>query len=291
MAEAHRLVSPARVFARPTADQIWLGPAQQTALSQLSRPHRPASARRPTVERQEHAAQSPRGQLGTRTRGAAVSGPEGDPAGVLTTLLLGADLAPWELSEVEQRNLLTVFVHQRRAQGRRRRHRDRRCAYVYRPPRGKRSSDCWRSRSTKRAQSNCCSRGPPALPSASTERRMLHRDGILRAHAASSVARRPRELPRVAARAVSRWQTLLTPTATQMIARLSGGRYTARRRALPNFIAVATPVRLDRVDARRGAASAARCSPLGRARSSKRPLNRTPNPKSARRSAAGIPAD
>ena len=36
MAEARWLVSPARVFARPTADQIWLGPAQQAALSQLS---------------------------------------------------------------------------------------------------------------------------------------------------------------------------------------------------------------------------------------------------------------
>ena len=38
MGETRRLVSPARVFARPTADQIWLGPSQQTALSQLSRP-------------------------------------------------------------------------------------------------------------------------------------------------------------------------------------------------------------------------------------------------------------
>src|SRR5215831_16613597 len=37
MAEARWLVSPARVFARPTADQIWLGPAQQAALSQLSK--------------------------------------------------------------------------------------------------------------------------------------------------------------------------------------------------------------------------------------------------------------
>ena len=37
MAEARCLVSPARVFARPTADQIWLGETQQGALSQLSR--------------------------------------------------------------------------------------------------------------------------------------------------------------------------------------------------------------------------------------------------------------
>jgi hypothetical protein len=38
---------------------------------------------------------------------------------VLANLLLSADLAPWELSEIEQRNLFTVFVQQRRAQGRR----------------------------------------------------------------------------------------------------------------------------------------------------------------------------
>mgnify|MGYP003575233312 CR=1 FL=1 len=37
MGETHRLVSPARVFARPTADEIWLGAAQRAALSQLSR--------------------------------------------------------------------------------------------------------------------------------------------------------------------------------------------------------------------------------------------------------------
>ena len=36
MGEARRLVSPARVFARPTSDEIWLEAAQQAALSQLS---------------------------------------------------------------------------------------------------------------------------------------------------------------------------------------------------------------------------------------------------------------
>ena len=46
-------------------------------------------------------------------------GPKDDAAAVLATLLLSADLAPWELSEIEQRNLLTVFVQQRCLQGRR----------------------------------------------------------------------------------------------------------------------------------------------------------------------------
>jgi hypothetical protein len=45
-------------------------------------------------------------------------GPKADAGAVLSSLLLSADLAPWDLSEVEQRNLLTVFVHQRRLQNR-----------------------------------------------------------------------------------------------------------------------------------------------------------------------------
>jgi pSer/pThr/pTyr-binding forkhead associated (FHA) protein len=46
-------------------------------------------------------------------------GPKEDAASVLSSLLLAADLGPWELSEIEQRNLLTVFLQQRRLQGRR----------------------------------------------------------------------------------------------------------------------------------------------------------------------------
>ena len=38
---------------------------------------------------------------------------------MLASLLLSADLAPWDLSEIEQRNLLTVFIQQRRSQNRR----------------------------------------------------------------------------------------------------------------------------------------------------------------------------
>jgi pSer/pThr/pTyr-binding forkhead associated (FHA) protein len=60
--------------------------------------------------------------LGTKLHPNAVvlhcRGPKADACAVLTSLLLSADLAPWDLSEVEQRNLLTVFVHQRRLQNR-----------------------------------------------------------------------------------------------------------------------------------------------------------------------------
>lgn len=119
MAEARAIVSPAKVFARPTADQIWLGPAQQAALSRLSRPVRvrallgPASSGKTTLLN----------HLGSRLEADGVvlhlRGPKDDATGVLATLLLNAGLAPWELSEIEQRNLLSVFVQQRRSQGRR----------------------------------------------------------------------------------------------------------------------------------------------------------------------------
>jgi hypothetical protein len=49
----------------------------------------------------------------------ACRGPKDGSVAVLASLLLSADLAPWDLSEIEQRNLLTVFLQQRRSQNRR----------------------------------------------------------------------------------------------------------------------------------------------------------------------------
>ncbi len=119
MAEARSMVSPARVFARPTADQIWLGPAQQAALSQLSRDSRtrlllgPPSSGKTTLLNHVVAT------LGDDRIALQCRGPKDDAAAVLASLLLSADLAPWELSEIEQRNLLTVFLQQRWSQRRR----------------------------------------------------------------------------------------------------------------------------------------------------------------------------
>jgi hypothetical protein len=47
------------------------------------------------------------------------AGAKTTPAGLLSALLTSADLQPWDLSEVEQRNLLTVVIQQRRAQHKR----------------------------------------------------------------------------------------------------------------------------------------------------------------------------
>src|SRR4029078_8600121 len=105
MAEARCLVSPARGFARPTADQIWLGPDQQAALRQLSRVARlrlltgPASSGKSTLL--NHAAD----QIVLDTVVLHCRGPKNTAVVVLSSLLLGAHLSPWELSEVEQRNL------------------------------------------------------------------------------------------------------------------------------------------------------------------------------------------
>jgi general secretion pathway protein A len=119
MGEAHKLVSPARVFARPTADDIWLGAVQQAVLSQLSRPAPVRALVGPPSSGKTTLLQ----HLCARLHPAAVvlrcRGPKQDASAVLASLLLSADLGPWDLSEVEQRNLLTVFLQQRHSQNRR----------------------------------------------------------------------------------------------------------------------------------------------------------------------------
>src|SRR5215471_3252245 len=119
MAEARWLVSPARVFARPTADQIWLGATQQAALSQLSGSTRIRSLVGPPSSGKTTLLNHFAAQLRDDCVVLYCRGPKEDATAVLANLLLGADLAPWELSEVEQRNLFTVFVQQRRAQRKR----------------------------------------------------------------------------------------------------------------------------------------------------------------------------
>jgi hypothetical protein len=106
------------VFARPTADDIWLGPAQQAALSQLLR----TAPVRVLVGPASSGKTSTLQHLASRQYGNPVTlhcrGPKENASSVLASLLLCADLAPWDLSEIEQRNLLTVFVQQRRLQNR-----------------------------------------------------------------------------------------------------------------------------------------------------------------------------
>jgi energy-coupling factor transporter ATP-binding protein EcfA2 len=111
-------VSPARVFARPTADHVWLGAAQKAALDHLVKESKyrillgPSSSGKSTLL----------SHLGHALKDDVVlpiAGPQQHGRNVLTRLLLGADLAPWDLSDTDQRNLLSVVIQQRLSQGRR----------------------------------------------------------------------------------------------------------------------------------------------------------------------------
>ncbi len=248
MGETHRLVSPARVFARPTADEIWLGPAQQAALSQLSRPTAlrlilgPSSSGKTTLLN----------HLGARLHPNAVvltcRGPKDDAAGVLASLLLSADLAPWDLSEIEQRNLLTVFVQQRRSQ-------DRRVLLLiddvhhFKPAALEEIERLLAFRIERQPALAVVVAGPPTIgPHWHDVRRRLDVD--LLAH--ELVVPLQEDVVGYLEWRLSRFdmQGFITPVALQMIARLCGGRYAAADVLCQMVLLVLRQLSLDRADAR-----------------------------------------
>jgi type II secretory pathway predicted ATPase ExeA len=249
MGETRRLVSPARVFARPTADQIWLGPSQGAALSQLSLPTQlrllvgPPSSGKTTLL----------AHLGATLNTEAVilqsRGPKDSAAGVLTSLLLSADLAPWELSEIEQRNLLTVLLQQRRSQR-------RRILLVLDDTHTFKES-AWeeierlalfkvdRRPAVEMLLAGSCSietrmeRLAALLPGATVATHVLH-------------AATQEDLIAYLFWRLARFDLadLMTPVAAQMIARLSGGRYAAADVLCQMALLLLRQLRLERVDAR-----------------------------------------
>jgi type II secretory pathway predicted ATPase ExeA len=248
LGEAHKLVSPARVFARPTADEIWLGPAQQAALSQLSRPAAirlivgPPSSGKTTLLNHFGA------HLAKDSVVLACRGPKDDAATVLAALLLSADLAPWDLSEVEQRNLLTVFIQQRRSQ-------NRRVllliddAHNFAPAAVEEIERILVFKIEKRSALEAVVAGPASITSQwSDVRRRLGLE--LSIH----------ELPAPSQEALvgyldwrlSRFemQRFMTPVALQMIARLCGGRYAAANVLCQMSLLLLRQLSLDRADAR-----------------------------------------
>lgn len=226
MAEARCLVSPARVFARPTADQIWLGPSQRAALSQLSRSARarllvgPASSGKSTVL--NHLA----AQLGPEDVVLHCRGPKDSALAVLSHLLIGADLAPWELSEIEQRNLFTVFVQQRRAQG-------KRIvlviddAHQYTPAAWEEIERLMAFKVSKRGAIELLLAAPPALAQTFDASRFGLEPKDVETY--SLPAPSDDDLASYIGWRLARFEMadLITPVAAQMIARLSGGRYSA----------------------------------------------------------------
>src|SRR5690606_7581177 len=104
------------MFARPEAGHIWLGERQRAALEALEKP---APLR---VLLGQHST----GKTTLLRHWASVQdvvlhcrGPRENASAVLSQLLLEAQLTPLGLPETDQRNLLTLFVRERRSQGRR----------------------------------------------------------------------------------------------------------------------------------------------------------------------------
>jgi type II secretory pathway predicted ATPase ExeA len=248
MGETRRLVSPARVFARPTAEQIWLGPAQQAALSHLSRPTRvrlligPPSSGKTTIL--NHMAAKP----GADAVVLQCRGPKEHASQVLTNLLLSAELGPWELSETDQRNLLTVFVQQRRSQGRR--------VVVLVDDAHLFEAAAWEEverllafKLDKRPALEVLLAGPPCLgeelalkPLVGPEETFAHRlEMPTQAELLSYIEWR-----------LTRFDMahLMTPVAEQMIARLAGGRYAAVDVLCQMSLLLLRQLSLQRIDAR-----------------------------------------
>jgi len=109
-------VFPARIFARPTAEDIWLGPSQREVLAGLLTANQvvlgAASSGKTTLLK--HAASQLNGGVVL-----SLSGRADKARGLLEHLLQTARLSTCGLSKLEQRNLLSVFAARRRAQGRR----------------------------------------------------------------------------------------------------------------------------------------------------------------------------
>src|SRR5262245_56778836 len=249
MGETHRLVSPARVFARPTADEIWLGAAQRAALSQLSRPAHirvivgPSSSGKTTLLQ----------YLSTQLHSGAVvlqcRGPRDDAAGVLASLLLSADLAPWDLSEIEQRNLLTVFVQQRHSQ-------NRRVlvlvddAHNLEPPAIEELERLLAFKIDKKPALELVVAGPAAVAKHWQEARSRVTAGEVLVHGLEPASQE--DLIGYLDWRLGRFemQSAMTPVALQMIPRLSGGRYAAADVLCQMSLLLLRQLALERADAR-----------------------------------------
>ena len=249
MGEARKLVSPARVFARPTADEIWLGASQREALSQLCSAAQvrvligPPSSGKTTLLQ----------HLSTQLHESPVvlhcRGPKDSASAVLASLLLSADLAPWDLSQIEQRNLLTVFLQQRHSQR-------RRVlllvddAHNFNAEALEELERLLAFKIDKRPALELLVAGSPAVAKHWQDARGRAAAGNVLVHCLRAAP--PEDLTGYLDWRLARFdmQNLVTPVALQMIARLSGGRYAAADVLCQMSLLLLRQLTLERADAR-----------------------------------------
>jgi hypothetical protein len=191
--------------------------------------------------------------LGTHLHSAAVvlqcRGPKDDASAVLASLLLSADLAPWDLSEVEQRNLLTVFLQQRHSQ-------NRRVVLLiddvhnFEPSALEELERLLAFKIGKKPAFELVVAGPAVVGTHWQEARARLTSGAVLVHDLGTASQE--DLIGYLDWRLGRFemQSCMTPVALQMIARLSGGRYAAADVLCQMSLLVLRQSTLDRADAR-----------------------------------------
>jgi hypothetical protein len=176
-------------------------------------------------------------------------GPRHDAAAVLAGLLVSADLGSWELSEIEQRNLLTVFVQQRRSQGRR--------VFLFvddvqgiKPAAWEEIERLRAFKIDKRPAIEVLVAGPTSAAQRFQTQEDGGRDGDLLVYNLPPPS--PEDLVGYLDWRLSRFEMrdAITPVAAQVVARLSGGRYAAADVLCQMSLLLRRQLTLDRVDAR-----------------------------------------
>jgi type II secretory pathway predicted ATPase ExeA len=106
-------VSPALIFARPTADRVWLGPTQRLALSQLSVQQPLIALLGPRASGRTTLLQRSAYQCANEVETLLVSGRQESAHSLLQALMLSAGLNCGGLELMELRQLLDVFIDER----------------------------------------------------------------------------------------------------------------------------------------------------------------------------------
>lgn len=241
--------SPARIFARPTADAIWLGPAQRPARCHLLSGPTVRLMIGPRSSGKSTLLASAQADLGRSATVLAARGPLQDASRLLTALLQSAGLSPWELSTTELRNLLTVFLQERRTQRGR--------AVVMIDDAHAITDEAWEELERLRAWQID---DAPALELVLVGGRELIESNAAHWLAEDDGRAAVHELPAPSARAIGAyidWRLtqfgldgLITPIAAQVIARQSGSRFAAVDLICQMSLLMLRQQGLERVDAR-----------------------------------------